>query len=330
MRRFAHPLLACLALLLVAGPEAGRAAETASAPLIVAVMPFKNQTEAKQYDWLGFGVADSLAAKLSSTRKFHVVERTQLRSVMQELKLADSGLIDESEAPKLGKMLGAKTMIIGLFAPVESGGRVQVRFMTKLVDTETTKVLSASGAHANGAIDDIFKLEELIAVGIVEGLGVKLEPQDREIMSRADCQSILAYEFYSQSLIETDADVRKRLLQKALQHDPAYTRAHLALAYLIYLTTPPAQPAPEFMTHIKQVIKADPDQPQARYLLASYLDRQLTRAGKDPASLKRAQIAVKYYGKFVELESASPLKLTQGKVKRARQRIEKLSAQFGL
>jgi len=329
VRRLASPLLVFLALLMLAEPETGHAAGTPDAPLIVAVMPFKNQTEAKKYDWLGFGVADSLASKLSSTRKFAVVERTQLRSVLQELKLADSGLIDESAAPELGKMLGAKTMIIGLFAPVESGGRVQVRFMTKLVDTETTKVLSASGARANGALDDIFKLEEMIALGIVEGLGVKIEPADREIMSRDECKSLLAYEFYSQSLMETDAEVRKRLLQRALQHDPEYGRAHLALAYLIYLNTPPSQPAPELIGHIKKVLRADPNQPQAAYLLASYLDRQLKRAGRDAASLKRARIAIKYYRKFVELEAASPMRLTQGKVKRSRQRIEKLAKQFG-
>ena len=111
MRRCAPPLLLCLTLLVAIGPEDGRAAGATGEALVVAVMPFKNQTEAKQYNWLGHGVADSLASKLASTRKFHVVERTQLRQVMQELKLADSGLVDEGNAPQLGKMLGAKISI---------------------------------------------------------------------------------------------------------------------------------------------------------------------------------------------------------------------------
>lgn len=47
------------------------------------------------------------------TNVFEIVERSRIMQVMQELQLAQSGVIDEAQAAQVGKMLGVDAMITG-------------------------------------------------------------------------------------------------------------------------------------------------------------------------------------------------------------------------
>jgi hypothetical protein len=49
----------------------------------------------------------------ATTNVFDIVERTQLEQVMQEQKLGMSGLVDDSQAAQLGKVLGVDAIITG-------------------------------------------------------------------------------------------------------------------------------------------------------------------------------------------------------------------------
>ncbi len=56
---------------------------------------------------------DALTRELIASKRFEVVDRQTLGKIIQEQKLAASGLIDEKSAPALGKLLGASALIFG-------------------------------------------------------------------------------------------------------------------------------------------------------------------------------------------------------------------------
>ncbi len=56
---------------------------------------------------------DALTQQLIDSKRFEVVDRQTLGKILQEQRLAASGLIDEKSAPALGKLLGASALIFG-------------------------------------------------------------------------------------------------------------------------------------------------------------------------------------------------------------------------
>ncbi|MDH7569963.1 MAG: CsgG/HfaB family protein [Armatimonadota bacterium] len=63
--------------------------------------------------------ADTLAVVLGNTGLFDVVDRTRMNQTLSELKLGMSGLVDPSKAAEVGKMLAAKTIIVGTVLSIE-------------------------------------------------------------------------------------------------------------------------------------------------------------------------------------------------------------------
>lgn len=75
---------------------------------------------------IGDGMADQLTTALVSTGCFKVVDRQNLKGVMDELGLQNSGLVNAKNASKLGRMVGADLIVtaaITEFADNASGSR---------------------------------------------------------------------------------------------------------------------------------------------------------------------------------------------------------------
>lgn len=108
-------LAAAIAIIcLTAAPVSGEADKPeASQPATVAVLQFKNLCPDATLDWLGFGFAESLCTKLANVEGIQLVERTRLTDAMKELKLQDTAVVDPKTAGKLGKIVGAKYVVIG-------------------------------------------------------------------------------------------------------------------------------------------------------------------------------------------------------------------------
>jgi curli biogenesis system outer membrane secretion channel CsgG len=80
----------------------------------IGVAEFRNDTSA---GWWSGGTGNDLAGmltnELASTEKFRLVERAKLDSVLQEQDLAQSGRIEKRSAAKVGKLTGAKYLVMG-------------------------------------------------------------------------------------------------------------------------------------------------------------------------------------------------------------------------
>jgi TolB-like protein len=127
---------------------------------IVAVVDFTdlqgNVTE------LGRFLAEEFSIAIAGADKgFMVVDRTHLKSIIEEHKLSSTGLIDPQTARKLGKIAGVDALITGTITPFGDS----IRLAVKVLDTETAKMISAS----SGNIARTKAIEELLARGIEVG-----------------------------------------------------------------------------------------------------------------------------------------------------------------
>jgi hypothetical protein len=89
---------------------------------------------------LGRYMAEELETALANTGgSFDLIDRTRLKLLMQENKLASTGVIDPSTARQLGKIAGVHILITGTLVPMSD----TVRMTIKALDTEDAHVVAA-------------------------------------------------------------------------------------------------------------------------------------------------------------------------------------------
>jgi len=104
-------LLAITLALACCGPLCAQEQEK----LRIVVMNFENVQAKEELNWLSFGIAESLTTKLAKVKSIVVVERAQLAKILGEQRLQQSGFVDTTEAVEAGKLIGAKSMVVGSF-----------------------------------------------------------------------------------------------------------------------------------------------------------------------------------------------------------------------
>lgn len=109
-------------ILLVLG--AAQSAWASSKRPMVAVAEFSNQTRAHWWSHsVGWDLAGMLTNELASTGDFRVLERSRLQKVMAEQNLAASGRVDARSGAKIGKLAGAKYIVLGTVSAFEKGSK---------------------------------------------------------------------------------------------------------------------------------------------------------------------------------------------------------------
>ncbi len=86
----------------------------------MAVLDFRNSTSA--YWWstnVGRELSGMLTNELASGKKFRMIERQKLASVLSEQDLAGSGRVSGSSAARMGKMVGAQYLVTATVSSFE-------------------------------------------------------------------------------------------------------------------------------------------------------------------------------------------------------------------
>jgi TolB-like protein len=89
---------------------------------------------------------EDMTTKLVQSGQYLVVERTKLNSILEEHKLADSGLLDDKSSLQLGKLLSADIILTGTFSKRGSNWIANLR----LVDVKTGVILTAINETISG------------------------------------------------------------------------------------------------------------------------------------------------------------------------------------
>jgi TolB-like protein/tetratricopeptide (TPR) repeat protein len=188
----------------------------------IAVLPFTNLSGDASKDYFSDGMSEELLNLLARVPGLQVASRTSA--------FAYKGR--NVDIRQVGRELGVETVLEG---SVRQAGD-QVRITAQLIDTETGFHLWSDTYERQLA--DIFQVQDEIAGAIVDRLRIQLAPQEQQLAQRthAPTQNVEAYELYLQGRAvwkkRGEANLKRaiELYQAALGHDPAFARAHAALA----------------------------------------------------------------------------------------------------
>ncbi|HKQ68237.1 MAG TPA: FlgO family outer membrane protein, partial [Polyangiaceae bacterium] len=92
---------------------------------------------------LGLTIEEELTTRLFRSKRFDIVERRQLSTVMAEQRMSTSESLDPRQAAKLGRLLGAQAVLAGTAVNVSEGFRV----LPKIVLVETAQIISVAEAN---------------------------------------------------------------------------------------------------------------------------------------------------------------------------------------
>lgn len=188
----------------------------------IAVLPFTNLSGDAAKDYFSDGMSEELLNLLARVPGLQVASRTSA--------FAYKGR--NVDIRQVGRDLGVETVLEG---SVRQAGE-QVRITAQLIDTETGFHLWSETYDRRLA--DIFQVQDEIAGAIVQRLRIELAPKEQALAqrTRAPTQNVEAYQLYLQGQSvwkkrgEDNLKKAIELYQQALAHDPAFARAHAALA----------------------------------------------------------------------------------------------------
>ena len=188
----------------------------------IAVLPFTNLSGDASKDYFSDGMSEELLNLLARVPGLQVAARTSA--------FAFKGR--NVDIREVGRELGVETVLEG---SVRQSGD-QVRITAQLIDTETGFHLWSETYDRK--LQDIFAVQDEIAQAIVDKLKIELAPKEQQLAQRdkAPTQNVEAYELYLQGRAiwkrRGEDNLRRAIdmYQAALARDPAFARAHAALA----------------------------------------------------------------------------------------------------
>src|SRR5438309_1771814 len=238
----------------------------------IAVLPFDNLSEEKANAYFAEGVQDEILTRLSKVADLKVISRT---SVMQYKNSAQRNLRE------IAKVLGVAHILEGTVQ--RAAGRVRVS--AQLIDARTDAHLW--GERYDRDLADVFAIENELAEQIVSQLKSHLSPKEKAAIEEKPTSDLAAYDLYARAktLIETalfstpqneSLFEAVRLLNQALQLDPAFALAHYQLAYahdLLYFLGADHTPARLAMADaaIQSLLRLRPNSGEAHLAVAKHL-----------------------------------------------------------
>lgn len=189
----------------------------------IAVLYFENIGENRQLDPLQKGLADMLITDLSKVSELKVVERIRMQKLFEEMKLGMSGLVDQSTAPRVGKLLGASRLVRGTILDLDE---TKMRIDAGLIETKSRKF--AVSKEVSGELENFFRLEKDLVFNIIDQMGITLTKEEEESILIIPTKSMLALLAYSNGLgLEDEGKYSEASSQyaQALSIDPGFALA---------------------------------------------------------------------------------------------------------
>lgn len=196
----------------------------------IAVLPFDNGGSYGQnkedFDALQVGLQQMLITELGVNAQIRSVERSRIKDLLSEQDLAASGRVDAQTAARLGKIVGARYVVLGGFTDLYGDFRIDAR----VVDVETSEIIKTT--RVRDKREQIYKLVVDLANGLTRDLN--LPPLSRQAMEQRQNRDVPAeaVKLYTKALLYADrgqTDKAVELFHQAKDIYPQYTEVDEAL-----------------------------------------------------------------------------------------------------
>jgi len=186
----------------------------------IAVIPFHNQSEEPEAEYLGWGIAESLIYSLGQLEQLHVAPASSVHRYRGQTP----------DPRKLGRELNVGAVLTG---------RVTARGETLVVGTELVDTQSGWqvwGRQYTRKASDIATIHEEIARELSEGLRLTLTRDQKKLLEKPVTNDPAAYHFYLKGLFSfssKDEGGLNRALRNftlAVRRDPKFALAQVGVA----------------------------------------------------------------------------------------------------
>jgi serine/threonine-protein kinase len=201
----------------------------------LAVLPLANLSADPAQEYFADGMTEELTTELSQISGLRVISRTSAMRYKASKK----------PLPEIAKELGVDAVIEG---SVERSGD-EVRISAQLINARNDTHLWARSYHRN--LRDVLAMQSEVARAIAGEISVQLTPQEQARFARARPVNTAAYEAYLRGLyhwnFHTPDELQKALedYNRAIEIDPAYALAYVALSNTYHLLPFNADAAPQ-------------------------------------------------------------------------------------
>ncbi len=191
----------------------------------LAVIDFTNSSidDYERVDPLRQGFASMMINYLNGATNLKVVERERLQWLIEEQNLQqDAARVDQETAVRMGKVLGAQTVLMGSY--IVNGRRLYVG--ARLVKVETGEVLLSEQVEVRSS--EFFDAIKQLSVQVAQAINVNLS--ESQAGARTETRSLDAIISYSEGLALLEKNAYREAYEKfleALSYDENYTRAQL-------------------------------------------------------------------------------------------------------
>src|SRR5258706_1304623 len=228
----------------------------------VAVLPFVNMSNDPEQEYFSDGVTEEILNSLTHLKELRVAARTS--SFYFKGKNVD--------LQEIGKKLKVGTILEG---SIRKQGN-KLRITAQLINVEDGFRLWSERYDMN--MDDIFTIQDEIALAITERLKITLLDEEREIIYQKPTDNKEAYDLYLKGrffINKRGPSINKGLqyFQQAAEKDPSFALAYsgMADAYAIlafYSVLPPHEAMPKAKKYAEKALKLNPSLTEAYTTMA--------------------------------------------------------------
>lgn len=194
----------------------------AANPKTIAVLYFENNSvvDKDKLDPLKKGLADMMITEMSKIKDMKVVERQRIQSILDELNLSETDMVDKSTSQKMGSLLGAQVMLFGGFSNLFGD---KLRIDVRIVRTETGETLKAE--EETGELDEFLTMLQSLVKKIAADLEVKLSSEDEDRLEATKDGNFNGYVTFAQGLGYEDEGKKLEKQGKSAEAKTAFENA---------------------------------------------------------------------------------------------------------
>jgi TolB-like protein len=178
---------------------------------------------------LAYALPDLLMADLAQSHQVVVVDRIRLDAMLRELHMVSSGRVDQTTAPRVGRLLQARRLLLGRLVSLNAGTQINVDM--RIADVASSSVAPAVQSRATSA--DILAAEKELAFRVLDAMGVTLTPAEKTAIEQRPTKRVSALLAYGRGVRDEAAGeygAASQQYAQAVRIDPSFSRARVRLA----------------------------------------------------------------------------------------------------
>jgi tetratricopeptide (TPR) repeat protein len=192
-------------------------------PNTLAVFPLIYQGINPDYVPLSRGFSEMVSIDLAKVNQLTVLERIRIQAVLDELRFSRSDFVDQSTAPRSGKLLRAGTIVSGDYDITEDK-----KFMINLGSWDSRTSERKAWVNKSGDLNDFFILQKEVVFAFLERNGIDLTQIEKESIAYIPTQNLESFLAFSRGLLHEDAGNFKEaesFYRRAADLDPSFGAA---------------------------------------------------------------------------------------------------------